>query len=243
MSAQGKGGAPDRDLRASVLDAARAAFAARGYARTTLKGVAAAAGVAPEVMRRYYHSKGELFAAAMRLPTDPASAIPALLAPGLEGLGERMVRLMLATLSDPQVREDMLSLIRAGASAATLTRALQEYMEINVIDRVVTAVGVPDARMRVALISSYLVGVGAGRYVIRMEPLASASDEYVVRLVAPTVQALLDPRVPLPKPTRDTTARQGTPEPQGAQEAPAPPAAPAETDDPPGGPMTPGGAP
>ena len=235
MSAQGKGGAPDRDLRASVLDAARAAFAARGYARTTLKGVAAAAGVAPEVMRRYYHSKGELFAAAMRLPTDPASAIPALLAPGLEGLGERMVRLMLATLSDPEVREDMLSLIRAGASAATLTRALQEYMEINVIDRVVTAVGVPDARMRVALISSYLVGVGAGRYVIRMEPLASASDEYVVRLVAPTVQALLDPRVPLPKPTRDTTARQGTPEPQGAQEAPSPPATPAETDDPPGG--------
>ena len=239
MSAQGKGGAPDRDLRASVLDAARAAFAARGYARTTLKGVAAAAGVAPEVMRRYYHNKGELFAAAMRLPTDPASAIPALLAPGLEGLGERMVRLMLATLSDPEVREDMLSLIRAGASAATLTRALQEYMEINVIDRVVTAVGVPDARMRVALISSYLVGVGAGRYVIRMEPLASASDEYVVRLVSPTIQALLDPRTPLPKPTRDTTPRQGTTEAKDAQEAPEPPPAPAETDDP----MTPGGAP
>jgi hypothetical protein len=55
--------------------------------------------------------------------------------------------------------------------------------------------------MRVALISSYLIGVAAGRYVMRIEPLASASEEYVVRLVAPTIQALLDPRASLPKPS------------------------------------------
>ena len=52
-----------------------------------------------------------------------------------------------------------------------------------------------------AVTSSYLIGVAAGRYVMRIEPLASASEEYVVRLVAPTIQALLDPRTSLPKPT------------------------------------------
>ncbi|MGI9198074.1 MAG: TetR family transcriptional regulator [Candidatus Nanopelagicales bacterium] len=186
---------PARD---AVLAAARSAFAARGYARTTYKGVAAAAGIAPAVLRKYYASKGDLFAAALKLPTDPAAAIPALLAPGVEGLGERLVRFTLDTLGDPEVREDLLAMVRAGASAAQVTKSLQEYLEINVVDRVVTAVGVPDARMRVALITSYLIGLAASRYILRIEPLASAPEEQVVRMVAPTIQALLDPRVPLP---------------------------------------------
>ncbi|MFM8238844.1 MAG: TetR family transcriptional regulator [Actinomycetota bacterium] len=185
-------------IRDAALAAARSIFATRGYARTTYKGVAAAAGVAPAVLRKYYDSKGALFAAAVRLPTDPASAIPALLAPGIDGLGERLVRFTLDTLGDQEVREDLMAMIRAGASAAQVTKSLQSYLEVNVVDRIVTAVGVPDARMRVALISSYLVGIAAGRYLMRIEPLASASEEQVVRLVAPTIQALLDPRVPLP---------------------------------------------
>lgn len=186
------------DVRSAALAAARNAFAARGYARTTYKGIAAAAGVAPAVLQRYYKNKGELFAAVLRLPYDPTSAVPTLLAPGLEGLGERLVSFTLDTLGDPEVREDLLGLMRAGASAAQLTQSLQDYFEQNVIDRVVTAVGVPDARMRVALITSYLIGIAAGRYLLRIEPLASAPDDRVVQMVAPTIQGLLDPRVPLP---------------------------------------------
>ena len=184
-------------VRDAAVAAARNAFAAGSYARTTFKGLAAAAGVAPAVLRKYYDSKDAIFAAALRLPTDPAGAVPALLAPGVEGLGERLVRFTLDTLDDPQVRADLMAMLRQGASAAALTKSLQDYLDTTVIDRVVAAVGVPDARMRVALISSYLIGIAAGRYVVRIEPLASASEEHVVRLVAPTIQALLDPRTNL----------------------------------------------
>lgn len=186
-------------VRDAAVAAARSAFAAGSYARTTFKGLAAAAGVAPAVLRKYYDSKDAVFAAALRLPADPAGAVPTLLAPGVEGLGERLVRFTLDTLDDPQVRSDLVAMLRGGASAAALTKSLQDYLDTTVIDRVVTAVGVPDARMRVALISSYLIGIAAGRYVVRIEPLASASEEHVVRLVAPTIQALLDPRTPLPQ--------------------------------------------
>ena len=179
------------------MSAARGLFASRGYARTTLKGVAAAAGIAPEVARRYYDNKGDLFAAAMRLPTDPSTAVPTLLAPGLEGLGDRLVRFTLETLADPEVREDILGMVKAGGNAYSATRTFQEFIESGVVDRVVSAVGVPDARMRGALISSYLLGVATTRYVLKLEPLASASDEHVVRMVGPTLQALIDPRVPL----------------------------------------------
>jgi AcrR family transcriptional regulator len=186
------------EISDAVLDAARAAFGARGYAKTTIKGVAAAAGVTPAVVRKYYDNKERLFAAALRLPFDPASAVPELVAPGLDGMGERLVRFTFDTLGDPEVRKDLGNLFKAGSSAGKATQSIQDFLEESVVDRVVAAVGVPDARMRVALITSYLTGVAAARYVLRMEPLASAPEDEVVRLVAPTIQDLLDPSKPLP---------------------------------------------
>jgi len=191
------------DASAAVLNAARAAFASRGYAVTTVKSVAAAAGVAPAVVKSLYANKERLFTAAMRLPFDPADAVPELLAPGLEGMGERLVRLTLALVSDDAVRRDLVRVLRSDAaagaaidgSAVDQVRAMTEFMSASVLDRVVTALGVPDARLRGSVISSYLMGIVMSRYVVKMEPLASASDDEIVAMVAPAIQALLDPTV------------------------------------------------
>jgi hypothetical protein len=158
-----------------------------------------------------YRNKERLFAAAMRLPFDPATAVPEMIAPGLDGLGDRLVRLTLTLMGDEQVRGDLRRILNsAGAANISMSaartvlpvddqvvleqiRLLSEYLSSTVLDRVVTAVGVPDARMRVAVISSYLVGVATTRYILRLEPLASATDDEVVAMVGPAVQALLDP--------------------------------------------------
>jgi AcrR family transcriptional regulator len=181
----------------AVLDAARVAFNTRGYARTTMKGVAAAAGVAPSVMRKYYANKEQMFAAAMRLPFDPSRSVPELLAPGLEGMGERLVRATFEVLSDESTRQEIVDLFQAGASAGKAAQSLREFLEESVIDRIASVVGIPDARMRAALISSHLLGLAATRYVVRLEPLASAPEEQVVRIYAPLIQDLLDPRKPV----------------------------------------------
>ena len=52
-------------VRDAAIAAARNAFAAGSYARTTFKGLAAAAGVAPTVLRKYYDNKDAVFAAAL----------------------------------------------------------------------------------------------------------------------------------------------------------------------------------
>ena len=201
-----------QDATSAVLQAARLAFASRGYARTTMKSVAAAAGVAPGVVKSLYDNKERLFAAAMRLPFDPAQAVPELIAPGLDGMGDRLVRMTLQLMGDENVRRDLTRLLKSdqaaqvsasaaratipgdeSANALTQLRFLSEYIQLTVVDRVVAALGVPDARIRVTLISSYLVGVSTTRYLLRIEPLASAPDEEVVALVGPTIQALLDP--------------------------------------------------
>jgi len=185
------------DVRRVVLDAARGLYARQGYLNTTIKGVAAAAGVAPDLVRRYYASREDLFAAAMRLPVDPAAAVTALLAPGIDGLAERLVRVTLRMLDEPETRDQIAAMVRDGAGAAKVTAPLREFLESVIIDRVAAALGVGDARTRVTLAISYIVGVAGSRYVLRMEPLASASEDEVVRLVAPAVQtALMGPPAP-----------------------------------------------
>lgn len=163
-----------------------------------MKGVAAAAGVAPSVMRRYYANKEQMFAAAMRLPFDPSRAVPELLAPGLEGMGERLVRGTFDMLKDDEARAELAELFQAGASAGRAAQSLREFLEESVIDRVAATVGIPDARMRAALISAQLIGLAVTRYAVRLEPLASTPEDQLVRIYAPIIQDLLDPTKPIP---------------------------------------------
>lgn len=193
----------------AILDSARTLFGLRGYASTTVKSVAAAAQVAPGIVSSLYRNKEELFAAAMRLPFDPGEAVPRLIAPGLDGMGERLVRMTLALMEDADVRRDLASAALAvrGSAGADRTQAvdqavrtISEYLQVAVVDRIVSALGMPDARMRAALVTSLLGGMAGARYVLHIEPLASASHEEVVALFAPMVQQVLDPTRPLARP-------------------------------------------
>lgn len=197
------------EVQDAVLDAARVAFRSRGYVRTTMKGVAAAAGVAPEVMSNYYNSKDQLFQAVIRLPLDPLGSIPTLVAPGIDGLGERLTRVTLETFQDPEAREDLLALARAGVSSGKAVAGLRATIEEGIVDRLAGVIGVPDARLRANLITSYLIGIAIGRYVVRMEPLASLSDDEVVKLVSPMVQAWLTPTKPLSGRNKEGTESPG----------------------------------
>jgi AcrR family transcriptional regulator len=214
---------PD-ETREAILTVAREMIEKRGYLGLSMRTVAAAAGVTPDVARRYYRNRDALFAAAMRLPVDPSSAIPTLVAPGIEGMGERLVRFMLDTLRDPEARAEIVSLARSGVNAGHALAGLQDFLERSVVDRIAGMIGVPDARMRAALISSYLLGIAMTRYGVRLEPLSSASEEEVIRMVAPVVQDLLDPRKPIPGSAR-ARARNGAGADPGTSTSGAAPAA------------------
>lgn len=184
--------------REHLLAVARELIHQKGYVGISLRTAAAAAGIPPEVARRYYRNRDELLAAALNLPNNPGAAIPAMIAPGIEGLGERLVRYTLSTLADPRARAEIFSLAKAGANAGMAFQGLADYIGVGIVDRVVGMLGVPDARMRSALITSYLTGIAVTRYGMRLEPLASAREDDVVRMVGPVIQDLLDPRKPVP---------------------------------------------
>ena len=179
------------DTRAEILEAARAEFAAHGYDGTSLRAVARAADVDPALVHRFFGGKPGLFGAAMDLPADPGALVRAMLQDGTDGLGERIVRTFLGVWDSPEAQERLVALLRAGASSAASAELLRGFVTEAVLAPLAEATGRPDGRLRASLAGSQLVGLAMARYVVRIEPLASADVDTIAPLLGATLQRYL----------------------------------------------------
>ena len=177
--------------REAILDAARAAFAERGFDGATIRDIARRAGVDPALVHHFHGSKDQLFAAALQLPIDPAVSLPALLEPGVDGLGERVARFFLQACEEGGVDGPFLALLRGAVGHPASATMLREFISRAVLGRIAVALGTDDAPLRATLVGSQLVGMAMVRYVVRVEPLASADPDTVVAALAPTLQRYL----------------------------------------------------
>ncbi|MEU9301452.1 TetR family transcriptional regulator [Streptomyces sp. NPDC048269] len=171
--------------------AARSEFAARGYDKTSVRGVAKAAGVDPALVHHYFGSKEDLFAAAIELSMEPAMVVPAILGEGPEGIGERLARYFLGVWENPVTRVPLLAVIRSALTHEAAAKVLRGLVLRRVLERVAADLDVPDPTFRAELAASHMVGIAILRYVVQVEPLASADPEDIVALVAPTLQRYL----------------------------------------------------
>ncbi len=177
--------------REQILEAARARFSAHGYGGTTIRAVATDADVDAALVHYFFGTKDELFAAAMALPFNPAEIVGGALDGSLDGLGERLVRGALEAWDGPRARAALLALIRSASSHETAATMLREFIERGVVGRLAAAVAGPDAQLRAVLAGSQVAGLIVARYVLGVEPLASADRETVVAAVGPTLQRYL----------------------------------------------------
>jgi AcrR family transcriptional regulator len=181
--------------RETILAAARSHFSAAGYEGGTVRGIAAEAGVDPSLVLHYFGSKEGVFRAAMDFPVDPAEFIPRLLAPGLDGLGERLARFFLETWDSP-AGSPLLGLIRSVVGSERASAMLREFISREVLGRIAEALDLDEPQLRASLAGSQLIGLAMLRYVVRLEPLASAPPQQVATWVAPAIQRYLtDPHI------------------------------------------------
>lgn len=181
--------------RQNILAAARAHFSEVGYDAATVRDIALAAGVDAALISHYFGSKEGVFLAAVEFPADPAEFIPRLLAPGLDGLGDRLVSFFVETWDSPAGRP-MLAIIRSVMSSDRAAVALREFVTQEVLGRLAAAIDLDEPQLRATLAASQLIGVAMLRYVVKVEPLALARSDEVARWVGPVVQRYLtDPAV------------------------------------------------
>jgi AcrR family transcriptional regulator len=182
-----------QDTRAAILAAARDVFAERGYDAATIRQIATGAGVDPALVHHYFGTKDRLFAATVNFPMNPAEYVPHVLGGGdLASAGERLVRAFV-TVWDSPVGAAGVALLRSAVTNQAAARLLREFLTTQVLRRAMRILEIhpAEAPLRSALIASQISGLGLTRYVLKVEPLASAAPETVVAAVAPTIQRYL----------------------------------------------------
>ncbi|MFP5219207.1 MAG: TetR family transcriptional regulator [Actinomycetes bacterium] len=181
----------DSGAREAILAAARRSFGTSGFAGTTIRAVAGEAGVDPALVHHYFGSKQQLFAASLELPVDPEVLVPMLLEGPRDGVGERVVRTFVGIWDGVPGQGPMLALLRSAVSDPRAADSLRDFLS-RVILGPLTAAAAPDRpELRAALMASQMVGLAVTRYVVHLEPVASASGDELAATVGPTLQRYL----------------------------------------------------
>lgn len=184
------------DTRERILASARELFARNGIRNTSIRAVAASAGVDSALVHHYFGTKEQLFAAAVHVPVDPMDVIGPLREVPVEELGYQIPS-MLLPLWDSEIGAAFIATLRSilAGSEINLFRAfIQDVIAVEVGARVDDPPG--SGMIRIQFVASQLVGVVMARYILQLEPFASLPAEQVARAIAPNLQRYLTGDLP-----------------------------------------------
>ena len=184
--------------RERIADAARRLFAEQGFDRTSVRAVAAEAGVDPALVYHYFGTKQRLFLEAVDFPIDAVRSIEALSIDDPDRVGERLVRFALRLWDDPEVLPRLLGVLRSAVTDPEAGRMLGVLFTRQGPVQLLRAMGSDHPDLRAELVGTQLVGLAIARHVLRVEPLASADHEAIVAAVGPTMQRYLAGDLGLP---------------------------------------------
>ncbi|BCW35517.1 TetR family transcriptional regulator [Arthrobacter sp. StoSoilA2] len=186
--------------REAILVAARKLFAEQGFDGTSLRQVAREASVDPAMVHHFFKGKDELFASSVELPADPEQVLAGVETLEPEARAEALVRAVVRLWEGP-AQPGLVAFVRGTIGSKAKTALLRETVSRTILSRVMVGVQGPaeEVRLRGNLVATQVVGLMLLRYVIRLEPLASADQEEVVSLVAPTIQRYLTGNLNPPK--------------------------------------------
>jgi len=188
--------AGNSDTRERILASARELFAHNGIDRTSIRAVAAKAGVDAALVHHYFGTKQQLFAAAIRLPIDPMDVLVPMRETPVEELGYKLPSLLLA-LWDSELGAGLIATLRSliSGSEVSLARSfLQEVISAEVGSRVNDPPG--SGMIRTQFVASQLMGVVMARYIVKIEPFASLPAEQIAQTIAPNLQRYLTGDLP-----------------------------------------------
>ena len=180
----------DSRTRETIIDAARAEFLEHGYTATTIRSVARRAEVDPALIYHYFTDKPTLYTSTLNLPVDPRQILNDVRA-GPASPGGRLVAGLLAQWETGPGRpgQAFVNLVQAMSSSPQAARSLREFLVDRVWDQL--ADGDEAVRWRTVAVSSELIGLAWSRYIVGLEPLASASLQEVAEHAGPALERLM----------------------------------------------------
>lgn len=186
------------DTRSEILDAARAVFSEVGFDRATVRGIAREAGVDPALIHHYFGTKDKLFAVSIDLPMPAVDAVMSAFAEGGEQMGRRLAETFFSIWEQEEGRATLLGILRSAIGGEDqAVEAFREFLTSVILDQIAPQIPGEGSRLRAILMASHLVGVALTRFVVKLEPIASASPSEIIDLVAPRLQSYVDDSWPI----------------------------------------------
>ena len=170
--------------REAIEAAARELFMANGFDRTTVRDIAARAGIDASMIIRYFGSKDALFARVAMIDLQ----IPDLEHADRDTIGETLVRHFLEQWEGENSRGGLPILLRSAASNPEAASRLGDLFRDQVFPAVARAGPAASAPMRAGLVASQLMGLALTRYVLRLPPVVAMSRDQIVKTIGETVQ-------------------------------------------------------
>ncbi len=184
------------DSRERILTNARELFARNGIGNTSVRSIAAAAGVDSALVHHYFGTKEQLFAAAVHIPIDPMQVIGPMREAPIDELGLTLPSLLLP-LWESELGSGFIATMRsllAGDEVGLIRSFLQDVITVEVGYRVDDPPG--SGPVRVQFVASQLVGVVLARYILELEPFKSLPVEQIAQTIAPNLQRYLTGDLP-----------------------------------------------
>jgi AcrR family transcriptional regulator len=184
------------DTRERILTSALELFARNGIDRTSIRAVAAGAGVDAALVHHYFGTKQQLFAAAIDIPIDPMTVLVPMREIPISELGFTLPSVLLP-LWDSELGAGLIARLRsliAGADVSLARSFLEEVITAEVASRVDNPPGT--GMIRAQFFATQLMGVVMARYIVKVEPFASLPAEQIVQTIGPNLQRYLTGDLP-----------------------------------------------
>jgi AcrR family transcriptional regulator len=169
--------------------------------------VARAADVDPSLVYHYFGSKEALLDAATTPPQKWLDAIAATYAEPTAELGRQMLRLMLESWADDEIGPTLQAIVLTAAHEPHTREKLRTLVERGLIGVSRLAADEDERLRRSGLITSQLLGLAMTRYVWKIEPIASMTDDEILSAVAPNLQRYVDGNI-VTRETKKSSAMQ-----------------------------------
>ncbi|GAA3216591.1 TetR family transcriptional regulator [Dactylosporangium siamense] len=183
------------ETRQAILDAARARFAADGFTATTIRKIAADAGVDASLVIQFFKSKDELFGAVLSVPPAALERMTDAWGGPVDGLGERVARAFLSVWEqDPEASGPLLAMLRGAIAQEQAAAQLRDFIEARLMRGVHAHLRDDhDTRLRVGLAAAMLMGIIVARCVVRVPTIADEDLDAIVATTSGALQTLLVP--------------------------------------------------
>lgn len=163
-----------------IREAARQQFGANGYEGTTIRSIAAAAGIDPSLVMQHFGSKAALFATAVQLPTVS------------DGGGERAAAdhlLDVLGIRFDGLPAETAALVRSMLTVPEATDTMRSYLDERV-ENLARSLDGDDARLQALMTVSGILGITITQHFLRLGAFEGASRDDLLRAARGWVESL-----------------------------------------------------